>query len=707
MPAKVDSILKTNVSGVDDIVHSTTFGETTVFSASLVNSIRFAVNKAKVDNYQTPFFSPRDIGANIYSYLPGYMSVTVTPGFQIYSGTNTKALFFNDTYQIADDLTMVRGNHQIGIGANLQYWKADYTSTSRANGNWIFDGRATGLGLADVLVGRVTSVEHGGLGKLPVNSWFPAAYAQDAWRVSSRVTVNGGVRWEPFFGQNVENGVISVFSMENFQRGIKSKVFLNAPAGLLYAGDEGFPENGKTGLDVQWWNLSPRFGVAWDVRGDGRLAVRSSYAMAYDFMSGEYHNINANAPPFGNRSLITDPPGRFDDPYSGRDPHPIVTGPTTGYPAFGTFGSMDPGINSPRIQSWNVTVEQQLGSQWGVSASYLGSHSDRLWAQVALNPGVFMGLGPCVINGVSYPVCSTNANLNQRRLLYQQNPREAGLIGALDLNTDVGYQNYRGLKLSAQRRSTGGVSLNGSYTLSQCKGTPTATGFNQQSAGYLKPEDPSFDAGYCDQDRTHIASLTTGYETPELANRGAERDRLALAALGYRLRAFRQPPEHHDRAGRCVYRAGGPAGEQGQRRLLRRGQNDHPVLQPGRVRTTRTRNVGRPRAQRRRRPELLEHRPGALAADCAGCDTTAGAAPRVVQPAEPFQLGQPGRELQRGHLRPHHDAGGGPAYHSVRRQVRFLKHEGREGCEGHEEVIRLFRRDLRDRRGLRGCSWRV
>ena len=80
------------------------------------------------------------------------------------------------------------------------------------------------------------------------------------------------------------------------------------------------------------------------------------------------------------------------------------------------------------------------------------------------------------------------------------------------------------------------MSLNGSYTLSQCKGTPTATGFNQQSAGYLKPDDPSFDAGYCDQDRTHLARLTMGYETPELANRGAERDRLALAAVGHRLR---------------------------------------------------------------------------------------------------------------------------------------------------------------------------
>src|SRR5688572_33152313 len=107
---------------------------------------------------------------------------------------------------------------------------------------------------------------------------------------------------------------------------------------------------------------------------------------------------------------------------------------------------MDPNINSPRIQSWNVTVEQQVGTDWGVAVSYLGSHSDRLWAQVALNPGVFMGLGACTINGVAYPVCSTNANLNQRRALFQQNPSEAGLNGSLDENTDVGYQNYRGMK---------------------------------------------------------------------------------------------------------------------------------------------------------------------------------------------------------------------------------------------------------------------
>ena len=206
---------------------------------------------------------------------------------------------------------------------------------------------------------------------------------------------------------------------------------------------------------MQWWNLSPRFGVAWDVHGDGRLAVRSSYAMAYDFMSGEYHNINANAPPFGNRSLITDPPGRFDDPYSGRRRSPSDCDRSDhGVPAFGTFGTMDPGINSPRIQSWNVTVEQQLGSQWGVSVSYLGSHSDRLWAQVALNPGVYMGLGPCTHQRRVLPGVLDQRQPEPAPRALSAESREAGLIGALDLNTDVGYQNYRGLKLSAQRRVT-------------------------------------------------------------------------------------------------------------------------------------------------------------------------------------------------------------------------------------------------------------
>ena len=517
-----DNILKASAQGTDAILHAVNIGTTSVFGASTVNGVRFALNKSKVDNNQNPFFCPTDVGVqNYHCYAPGYMVLTVTGAFDLYPGNQTEALFFNDSYNISDDLTLVRGNHQLGFGGNVRYWAGNYQSSSRANGSWRITGSATGLGLADMMAGRITTVEQGDINRVIVNNTYIGAYAQDSWRASNRVTVNAGLRWEPFLGQNLENNAISIFVKDNFDRGVVSERFPLAPPGLLWPGDPGFPPR-QTGMNIQWWNLSPRAGVAWDVRGDGRLAVRSSYAMAYDFMAGEFHNINSGAPPFGNRSTVTDPSGGLDNPYSdtpGGNPHPLVSGGRdTPFVRFGGFGSMDPDINSPRIQSWNVTIEQQLGTNWGLSAAYLGSYSDRIWGQVALNPGVFLGTGPCVLNGVRFTVCSTDANLDQRRALYLQNPEYGQYYGGLDVNTDAGYQEYKGLKLAVQRRSPTGVSLNGSYTLGSCYGLPNQPRFNQTSAGYLKPDDPEFDAGPCVQDRRHIGTLTVGYLTPEVGN---------------------------------------------------------------------------------------------------------------------------------------------------------------------------------------------
>ena len=158
-----------------------------------------------------------------------------------------------------------------------------------------------------------------------------------------------------------------------------------------------------------------------------------------------------------------------------------------------------------------------------MSATYLGSYSDRLWAQTALNTGVFLGLGPCTLNTStgprSFPVCSTTANLNQRRVMSLQNPIKSAKIGALDLNSDVGWQKYRGLKLTARHRSASGVSLNGTYTLAKCEGTATPDTFSQTSQGYSDPNNPEFDAGPCDQDRTHLGTLSAGYQTPDVGNR--------------------------------------------------------------------------------------------------------------------------------------------------------------------------------------------
>jgi hypothetical protein len=118
-----------------------------------------------------------------------------------------------------------------------------------------------------------------------------------------------------------------------------------------------------------------------------------------------------------------------------------------------------------------------------------------------------------------YPVCTTAANIGPRRRLSLsgENPAAAAKIGVLDQYTDISSQSYRGLKLTVQRRAASGVSLNGNYTLSRCFGDNTSGAFLQAGAGFTDPDNPAADRGYCDQDRTHLASLTVGAQTPDFS----------------------------------------------------------------------------------------------------------------------------------------------------------------------------------------------
>jgi hypothetical protein len=516
-----DNVLTTGTPGLDNLAQSAAAGSTLVFGNNKVNSLRFAFNRTAILRGGPPWFEPKDLGSDVYSYQPGEMVLAVDGGFNIAAGTAATGIFRTNTYQLSDDLAMVRGDHQLSVGANVAYWKMDFLTHARSGGNWLVNGQVTGLGLADFLLGRVARLEHGGPAVMPMHMWYVGTYAQDTWRVSPRVTVNAGLRWEPFLGQVLENAAVYNWSLDNFRNNVRSTVFLNAPAGFTYPGDPGFP-GGNTGLEPKWWNFSPRVGLAWDVTGSGRMALRASYGVAYDFPTAERHNINTQSPPWGNRSLLENPPGGFDDPYAhvGGDPHPIVATPTVEFIPFGAFGATDPDIDSPRVQSWNVTFERQFGTDWGVAASYLGSYTDRLWLQIQQNPGVFLGLGPCTIAGRSYTVCSTAANLNQRRRLSLsgENPAAAELIGNLDLHTSIGTQDYRGVRLSFRRRAATGVSLNGNYTISRCFGDNTTGGFPQLAQGPINPDDPDLDRGYCDQDRRHLGNLTVGIETPQFGS---------------------------------------------------------------------------------------------------------------------------------------------------------------------------------------------
>jgi hypothetical protein len=517
------NLLTTTLPGIDNLAQSLTLGDTVVVGAGLVNALRFSYNRTAVDRYNEDFFEAYDLGIDAYNYSPTKeMVVEIADGFDISAATATKGLAFNPSFQVGDDLTLLRGSHQMSFGVNVAHYRSQQENYGRSSGTFTFGGSETGTGLSDFLLGRLEQIEHGSQGGVTFTQWYQGVYAQDTWRATDRVTVNAGLRWEPFSGQNIEHGAIANFSFANFTNRVRSTTYVNAPAGFIYPGDAGFPP-GQSGFHRKWSNLSPRVGLAW-AGGDGRTAVRSSYSINYDLPSGETWSRLAAGPPFGNRVRISNPPGGFDRPYAhlGGDPHPILTSRDTVFPPFGAFGAIDPNINSPRVQSWNVTVEQQLGTDWGISASYLGSYSDRLWGRKALNPGVYLGSGPCTLDTVDGPVsyrsCTVSGNLDFRRVLYLENPQEAQYISSLDLVSEEGTQNYRGVKLSFRRRAVGGVSLNGNYTLSRCYGLDWGD-TSGTAGGFTNPADPSYDRGHCSSDRTHLANFTASVQTPQFASR--------------------------------------------------------------------------------------------------------------------------------------------------------------------------------------------
>src|SRR5687768_17501658 len=85
----------------------------------------------------------------------------------------------------------------MSFGGAVSFWTLDNEDNARAAGDFNFNGQATGMGLADFLIGQTSLVRHGAPGLLLMNQWYLGAFAQDTWRLTDRVTLNAGLRWKP------------------------------------------------------------------------------------------------------------------------------------------------------------------------------------------------------------------------------------------------------------------------------------------------------------------------------------------------------------------------------------------------------------------------------------------------------------------------------------------------------------------------------
>jgi len=528
-----ENLLTTSGSGRDHLAQSVSLGNTHLFGATTVNSFRLAFNRAAVHRTKADFFSGPDAGINMFSYEPHYMTLSVSGGFNLGGGTSGDYINRITSYSAGNNLSVIRGSHQLSLGADVEQWRVVVYSQTRSPANINFDGTAsTGRGLPDFLLGRPSQFLQAAPNTLFARQWYTGLYVQDTWKVSRRLTMNGGVRWEPWWPMAIPNKATYTFDYERFTKGIRSTVFVNAPAGLYYPGDPGYP--GLSGMNKQLWNFQPRLGLAWDPTASGKTSIRAAYGLSHEYVNGAFFQNGTIAPPWGSEVRMPSPVGGLDNPFldfPGGNIFPVTFDKNAKFSAFGGFLTHEYDTKTTQVHNWNLSIQRQVKSGWLLSASYIGNQTAHLWTTRALNPAVNFGSVPCVLQGVSYPACTTAQNINQRRVFSLTGNPDAQYLGPVDIVDDGGTQSYNGLQLSSQSRLSRNFNLNTNYTWSHCIGIPTGGGgLPNLGTNYPDINNREFERGNCASDRRHLFNLTAVAEMPQFTNRT-----LRMVGSGWRL----------------------------------------------------------------------------------------------------------------------------------------------------------------------------
>ena len=541
------NLLDTGTGGLDDIAHAATIGDTYLFTPTTVNEFRLSMNRVSVLRFNDDYFSGCDLGVIMNCYVPHQTVVTVTGGPSIGVGTAIQAQFVPTYYALSDDVHLVRGSHQISMG----YSTFKYQHSQKANvfsaASFTFGGLAaglnsgTGLGMADFLLGRLFNITQGTPNTTFANKWYQSLYVQDVWKVNRRLTVNYGVRWEPFLPEGINNGAIFNFSIANLVAGVHSTVFKNAPAGLLYAGDPGF--QGKTGVNRRYDQFGPRLGIAFDPSGEGKTVIRASFGEAFDYPNIQIMSTPTTAPPFGN-TITPNGPLPFADPYSavaGGNPFPGSFGANAPFVRYGSFMAQQPNAKGTTVYSWNFVIQRKLSASTLFTATYLGSHTIHIWGSKQLNPAIIIPgtLGTCPAGVVTG--CNSTGNTNQRRLASILSPADGQYLGPVDSFDDGGTGSYNGLLLSLDHRLSRGFSVQANYTWSHCIADVNAGSYvGSVGNGQNIADNRRFDRGNCQTltgtnatqatDRHQVLNITGVYLTPKFKN-----NLLRIAGYGWKV----------------------------------------------------------------------------------------------------------------------------------------------------------------------------
>ena len=493
-----------------------TIADSHTFNSTLTAMFRFSFGRyARTQIPEAPGLkSLQDLGSKVslgtqVPIFPGIRS-NIAGGFvNIFSGG---ALQQDPTsYEYRAEAVKVLGPHQLSFGFIFEHDQINATDYSYTPGDNTFDGSRTGLGMSDFYFGLVSQFFQDNGRRFYLRESRPSLYAQDDWKVTKELTLNLGLRWDPWLPPVDRNG-----TLVGFQPGFQSKIAPNAPLGLQFVGDKGVP---ASIFRQNWKILAPRVGFAYNIAGKGSTVLRGGYGLFYGFPEGLLYqrtdamqpvDLYLNIPAPGGLN----PGGPWDNVYlnyPGGDPFPrahVTPDQFANYifqlPVSG--GVLNPGSHVMYTQAYNLIIDQKLPAGFSATVGYVGNIAEHVMSSRQFNPAVCAPGVPCPnLNNSTCTTCTTG-NENSRRLF-------PGL-GAVEFADTYEYANFNSLQATATRRMSHGFKVLANFVWS--KAMDNASGGTEGSAGPNNPFNLSAAYGPADFHQKFRTNVSVNYLQPEI-----------------------------------------------------------------------------------------------------------------------------------------------------------------------------------------------
>lgn len=512
--------------------------DTYVISPNIVNQARVGFNRLRVTSFPEEPFTAAELGITnpLASLYPGAPTLSFAGSDSVFVfGTSPLADQSSriNAYTAGDTLSWTLGNHKLKIGGEYRFSQVKFYFNAFTRGQIIYNdtfvaGQRTATAFQNFLTGYSISPTAFGvslLGSGVFDRYYKVTdtniFIQDDWKVSQRLTLNLGLRYD-LYGLPVEDqGRLVNFIPDQLRFGT-ALAPASPPNGIVQAEGgslAGVPQVEKTLVPVDKNNFSPRVGFAYDLFGDQKVVLRGGYGIYYDRISTRYANTQLfNYPYFAlgvglvNQFLsgfspafepASDPfvnlplPSAF--PTAATIPSPLAGGIAAGLPIAGVW--IDPEIQTPYVQQYNLGAQIQLGHNLVAEVGYVGNRGTHLLQVITLNQPVYNPVTTLFTPRIA-PSSILSANKN--------------VTGGMQQVQTTSVSSYDSLQMSLAKRFSDGLQFLAAYTVGRSTDYYSGNGVNELGNMAGDQFDWRTNRGPSDFNRKHRFVVSGVYDVPKL-----------------------------------------------------------------------------------------------------------------------------------------------------------------------------------------------